>query len=837
MDASSLLIDTYKRYKTGTKAFVQWLATAARATGTVDDIFAVPTSGTLEGKAREDNKNQQQTPTKAFQVPLRHLAKLAEAVVAHPNATVPPSMFTILRDVISKRKDCVVFYRSPNTKVAKAAKNQIEGHEYCITVFGNVLATLVKKEVKAEFKKVRITHEPGRLSNVFSSLELEDTFEDENEEDQVYERQQASTVEEYVMERTPEEIKFALFCLFKDATDIRLFVRRTWRLYKSGSVSLETAAMTMNIAISIIESLDKALLRSFPTLPAFKEHFSIHEFIIGQRWHPDVSKVPGGVPEYWKAYSDGVQELSYPSLTCMHTSILMANFLAAPISRGLRPTFDIDAAVYPLTTEEVTFWKTLVQLSVLCCETSKKAKLRVMVLKAMDEVFEHKLYPTWAVFAFQCIRDTQLELGNSIGRGIEKFRDTSQPIANAFMQYLDSEVGTSYAKNPEVIARVKDKMEYRMYRDPIVDIAKLRKWSQDGLVFDRQFLLGQLPVLCGLYAQEDAMRMQQWATTTMTSQDVIKAVAHLYNAARSTGFLSTSMVWEDLEYLLQEFGEDFIFEGPRPRHDSDFHRCFNLACGYRTSKSTTTHRLSKKEVQKCASHRGQRKSRRLRFLSKYVHICTDVKGGRIKDSDACDDPGKLLQSLLVIAEPRTTNKKNMSPVEMLSKIRETLQHDQCRLHFNITTMWLRCYKLLRSILDHVMLAAPRDYPVSEYGYGLAPMMVVSSLLSERAGSATLDAPQFAAAVQIMRQVISTEGDVECKAVAAFDGGGTMVEDKEPSFENPLEDNIGWKARLGCCNPRDRNQPILFERGDEVKQVFTTGYHFRGQFIEGYAPKK
>ena len=45
-------------------------------------------------------------------------------------------------------------------------------------------------------------------------------------------------------------------------------------------------------------------------------------------------------------------------------------------------------------------------------------------------------------------------------------------------------------------------------------------------------------------------------------------------------------------------------------------------------------------------------------------------------------------------------------------------------------MWLQCLKLLQNIRDQAMRVAPREYPVSEYGYGLGPIMMVSSLLQE-----------------------------------------------------------------------------------------------------------
>jgi len=45
------LFDTYKLYKAGTASLVTWLATAARKTSLVEDVFPKPVSkGRLKGK-------------------------------------------------------------------------------------------------------------------------------------------------------------------------------------------------------------------------------------------------------------------------------------------------------------------------------------------------------------------------------------------------------------------------------------------------------------------------------------------------------------------------------------------------------------------------------------------------------------------------------------------------------------------------------------------------------------------------------------------------------------------------------------------------------------------
>jgi len=80
------LFDTYKLYKAGTASLVTWLATAARKTSLVEDVFPKPVSkGRLKGKERAAQKYK----TETYQIRLADFTRMAEAVAARKTVFVP----------------------------------------------------------------------------------------------------------------------------------------------------------------------------------------------------------------------------------------------------------------------------------------------------------------------------------------------------------------------------------------------------------------------------------------------------------------------------------------------------------------------------------------------------------------------------------------------------------------------------------------------------------------------------------------------------------------------------------------------------------------------------
>lgn len=114
----SALGDTYRRYKKGTESCVQWLATAARSTGAVGDIFTseyLPQKTTCGGRPKEKARTK---PSAAglsakpavYKVPTKAFVRLAKAIVGNSTIEIPRSVLATLRAVIRGRKDCATWY-------------------------------------------------------------------------------------------------------------------------------------------------------------------------------------------------------------------------------------------------------------------------------------------------------------------------------------------------------------------------------------------------------------------------------------------------------------------------------------------------------------------------------------------------------------------------------------------------------------------------------------------------------------------------------------------------------------------------------------------------------
>jgi hypothetical protein len=821
MALKSPVQDTYLRYKTGSKAFVQWLASAARATGAVEYLFNISTKVT----AKVEHKH--------IQIPLSAYAKLAEAVLFSPTIEVPSSMFTVLRDAIHQRKECAAYYRRKSAKGKNVECPSDARHAYCISVLESTLAILSQNENKDTRDQAGShTTKVAGLKNCFTSLELENTTENAADEGLNVVPGVVLVDDTYTPEPTEEDAEFAFFCLLKDATDIRFFVRRTWRQNKAGRLTLETAAVTMNTSIQVIEQLNKAFLGAFPKFPEFEHHSKILKFIWNKRWRDDIVKEPNGGQEWEMAYNDGVQQLDYASFSCDQVAYLVDQLLLFPLGSNF---FDdglprLDGFGVPLAGHEVTFWKTLIQLAIVS-QPGLSGVPQDTVLKAMNGVLTRRKCPTWAVFAFQCVRDIQLEFASSNSNHKMELREATDPALLALLGYASytahKGIGKWHDANLSEILNFNNRTTISICGNVVEDAIVRLGLTDQGRFFGEQFLLDKHPMMRGLIGQNTLVTAQIWATVMAASHGVITAVSHLYNAAQATGLLPAAIHWEDLDYYISELSEDMVFKSPRPLHDSEFNTCFKRACNYRIFGSSGSERLTRKVVKEAERHLARGKDLHLRFFSSYTYVSTNIKAGKVKFSDAHYNPELLLRKMLA----KESKRANLTPLQALTDFREVLERDQSPLRFNILGLWLRCYKLLLAICDDLMRNSPRDYPADQYKHGSGGIMAVSSLLSERAGFVPVEKPQFPNAVKTMLKIIESEGCKELKLVEDQVKSKAMKEkdeavEKEPSFENPPEDAVDFGDRIKYFLKAEKGQGYRFVllRNGKYEQAFTDGYY-------------
>lgn len=275
MGLSTLLVDTYRRYKRDTKAFAQWLGTAARSTGLVEHIFEDDCEPRVSNPARRRNRKNRKPrkQSKEYKIPVDSLIELAEAIRETDNSKVPRNIMNTLSDVIQSRKICAAWYRAQQTMESATAISHNDGHQHIIEVLEQVRGVIapLQEDIKPDYAPNEPKATPS--TNLFSLLEVEECPEWNDDAPAPTVTKKVPEVS-YEQEASPEDVSFALFCFMKDLTDIRIFIRRTWREYKHRQVTLNTAATTVNTAIDVMRRLNEEFTQTFPQ---FSEHPSVIE--------------------------------------------------------------------------------------------------------------------------------------------------------------------------------------------------------------------------------------------------------------------------------------------------------------------------------------------------------------------------------------------------------------------------------------------------------------------------------------------------------------------------------------------------------------------------------
>jgi hypothetical protein len=328
MGLSPLLVDTYRRYKRDTKTFTQWLGTAGRATGLVEDVFedssekqqpGRPKSKT--GKNRKDRKAVKQTV--AHQVLVNDLTRLATTIRDANVREVARHIVTVLGDVIKARKGCAAWYRAHQSEESNVNGSHNEGHRHIIQILEEVCRILTPQGEKPNATKRENTEADTRLANIFSLLEIEECSDSKLEESWVPTPFKKVHQNSYEPEAGPEDVSFALYCFIKDMTDIRIFIRRTWREYKYSQITINSAAMTVNTTIDVMRRLNNAFVDNFPD---FAEHLSLIEYLYNDYVDSHAQGANFMEDEHFASYeADGIR-LSSKTFFCDHTTVLLITF-------------------------------------------------------------------------------------------------------------------------------------------------------------------------------------------------------------------------------------------------------------------------------------------------------------------------------------------------------------------------------------------------------------------------------------------------------------------------------------------------------------------------------
>ncbi|CAN9098938.1 unnamed protein product [Alternaria alternata] len=774
MGLAPLLVDTYRKYKKGTNNFVQWLAETARATGTVNDVFkdsrqdvVPPTGGRLKGAARKEAKKagRTQNATATCQITTKSFLTLATAIAADKRTSVPPEVFTTLRAVIRGRKDCAVWYSMISDQVDDAAKESNAGHRHFIKLLEDVLGIIKPKLPQIQRQPLKAAKTaPLHTNNAYEHLESEESLETEDMPDVIESPVRPVTQKvSYKLEPSDTDVSFVIYCFLKDATHLRLAVRRTWREFVKGDIGLQAAALTMNAALAMIEKLSNEFEQAHPHFKdsgSQKMHLEIVQFIYSS--YSESGKGPafidGGDEDSDPfAYKEGKQILRSDTVMCTHTTELVIGiFWLEKTKEKCR-----------LTNDERRFLKCISQF--VSTPDEEPMPDSYMVRKAAKNMLYDRNLNSWIVFSLQIFWDMQRELGSCLHLGKMLFDKTGQQLIERYKAYLNVEglenVGATHVTFREDIVRRKKFIEI-LLNDTLVQEAFDQCEKQTSRTFDN---------IPGFSLLESAIDMA-------SNQGQIIVSAHLYNAVQRFGEIPEGLQWADMDWLIERQGSDWMFMGKRPKQGSTFGKHVNLILGFSAHKFTAVYRSRNPEAETEYNVGGPRHKKPVGvskakndILVMVECLVNDFQG---KPDDTC---------------------KPLSSLEKLSIFKLAIERDESAFAFDVMDFNLRCIRLLQEIQKYALTFAPLDYPTSKFTGGLSMNNVIGDMLYDLGGNQRHHASIFPVAAVILRKVVQREGNNVlmsanvCQEEMKLDLEKFKAED-EPSFENPFEDAMDLEFR-------------------------------------------
>jgi hypothetical protein len=735
MGLSPLLFDTYRRYKRDTKAFTQWLGTTARATGLVDHFF----------KDQSENKDKNRASQKhaaSHKIPVKALVSLATALKEAKVPSVPRQFLDVLKDVIKARKGCASWYHSHQAEESTTTKSHNEGHQYIIEILEEVCRILSPLEEKAPIEEPEKTTKTSQSINLYDLLEVEKCPDWDHEETWVSTPPKKKPEVSYDPEPSPEDISFALYCFLKDMTEIRIFIRRTWREYKHRQITLNSAAITVNTAIDTMRRLNEAFIEIHPE---FSEHKSLIDHLYNGYVDPNAKGLEAIYHHSFTTYEGDGLHLSSRVFLCEHITALVTFFYNQGTLPGIRkmykrPTTNDDG----IAEEEHILLQCLTHFNFidqrlpgsLTNEGKEVESSNDLIQRAIDIMRMDKKFPTWAVFACQVFVDTRRELGLSISRGFQDLQKQGSWLLRTWANCLETgknnDITSFHEDNDPFIRDSMNHLRATIEEDGLQDTINILAPGVPSN-WGKHFLMKNHPLLCGLMLQIKLVIGHQIGVRIAADQGSIKTAIHLTHAMSVAGVIPAGRAWADLDYIVEKHGAAYIFVGERPTSMLECNRRLCLSIGFSASSlvfgkgKNRNDRVS--QPQRLQGH-TYKLDGLLLPISRYVGASYRmVNETKMMHNRAADDPVVMMEVLI----NRLSNSKDLScpanphnekpnhkthvttPLQSLRILKQALKEDDVPLRFNLTSLNWRCIQLLRRIQRICVDESPLDYPVDSYG--------------------------------------------------------------------------------------------------------------------------
>lgn len=585
-----------------------------------------------------------------------------------------------------------------------------------------------------------------------------------------------------------EDAAFGVYCSMQDATYFRLFSARAWRDFALGSIGVQTASFATNCAIAQLRGMEAQLRGLFDHLEddawSRRMHMEIDLFIRG--YIADDMECentrPGTVDlsfDHVSLARHAARKLGFyaSTLQCSQLSTLLSGAFLEPEDLRAAARFlekpealleqykDLQTA---LSLEGRSLLKSLAQLRCLEWSNDRIAGIfrdDYMHVAAKTLVLGHM--DSRAVFAAQMLYDIQQETDPQNVSSEDILEAVSDHYLQLYNNYGAEWKNGSHGDNR--FTRVEQMhVQYdflcRMVQSENDLQARLERWE---VATPKQHTIPQfnivrhVPLLLGTVIFQYHDHYERAFLEIANDRGHILTAIHLYNAAKKSGSLPPRTRWDDLEWVIDNQVEGFLFGGKPPERGHQYVKSFCDAYGLNSSKFTTGHRLVNPEQVKTDIHRGV--SRRLESASKFVRACAEIRA--LPESSRPDFRFRMAQAFADYQLYASSVHGSPHNIGVLIAAKETGEDDEEAHSFDIFALHMTCERLLSSIRRTCFEYAPDDYPGTRYDGTEGLNTTIAELLRDLLDCPRHHSRMWPKAMEVLADVIRREGSA-CGDMAA-----------------------------------------------------------------------
>ncbi|KAL1966517.1 hypothetical protein VTN77DRAFT_4439 [Rasamsonia byssochlamydoides] len=690
----------------------------------------------------------------------------------------------VARRAISTRKRCAAWFQNQTD-----ARQANSAHSHFINVLEEALALLGVADREIHLEHPEPHPQPGRnpsppgqnplidLENRFSALEVEECrTSNENVHQSGPKPQKTPPLQRYEIDDQFEndwvEI-FASFCLLEDMQRIRDFLQATWVEYREAQIDLITAAVTTNTAFDLVRITCDEFMDDYPSLRGTMD--------LSQLMYNTGCFMRGADPAKKQHPEDpfNIAVADIVEWCLVQTTLILESFTRVIIPDSV-PWFKKDYYQSSLFGGRPSHYVYFVFL--------ERFQIKLLVedefTRGVRDMVKTKHVPVWLAFAAQVILDTHRILGPNVSQPFQELRLT----------------GLRTKKTLEEDMRQFSDIVYRTITDDMFDIAPKEAPRDEEFSFLKTY-----PILCGLLMFSINLKMQQMGISYVNP-------APLY--------------WEDMEKVIDFHDENHISMGGKPKDAHDTYKKLWLVMGFAPSSFASKGRKRPTDMAlKKVAPRVLKSASVVAavFQDRYcgggsIDLSVHNVGQLLKDlTGNHHGTAKVCRSEALILRRKWTVSNNLSPLQLLTALRERLADEELKLLFNYFGLQDRCLDLLQALREELndklvqyfgptYLKDEKDLTlIVNYILDVAHGSAASAQsLGLAKGSARVMSKMVMRAANVIQSFVKGKGGVGCKELRAFcrQKSKVMSQEAGKSESESEQKTLYWFAVDELVDPKD-----------------------------------